>query len=588
MFSLTLMLISITTTRQATAWPQALADDAKQHLLALLASNTSHESYDKLQQHRNLMQSTYSALPKHSNGNLGHQSIRYLLHRFFIEQHGWYIKGLEPSTEAPAPQMSSYWLPSYLQGVLQQHVGENGVDLHAVAALAVSLEYIIGREATSRFNTIRKTFDMPRNATVEQFIEALSAFMMVFHEDVSLLAVSKPELQQKITFFRAHYEYWKQASDFINDEFQKGAQLTDQGSVDVERSAQIVQTLNSQFYRLNDRQCRDLKKLLISSEEVPGRIKLTSFYNMTHFTDWDFDETPAYLRRLGALEEAESGVQRVITTNYIQSLPNCIDSSNFFSVCCRNECEDLMAHLEGNLSAPLADSELLLQLAAALPSDTVTAPRKIPKSLQDRLKQIADVHHGQVPLHGRLFAQWMHHAFPRECPYPHTSGSAHPFTANEWMQQKGEAIKFQSHEHIKEFVRSVCGSHGDCETLGSTKPNDLPWSTEEELPLVIVNHQDSSQAISSDKADNPSLSLQSLAILVVVLGVLVNMVMNRSGSVAFQFLRGIAVVLFIYVADPVVVIVTLGAGLVISKVLPYIQQKSKRNEAWKESKLCSV
>jgi len=156
------------------------------------------------------------------------------------------------------------------------------------------------------------------------------------------------------------------------------------------------------------------------------------------------------------------------------------------------------------------------------------------------------------------------------------------------MQQKGEAIKFQSHEHIKEFVRSVCGSHGDCESLGSTKPNDLPWSTEEELPLVIVNHQDSSQAISSDKADNPSLSLQSLAILVVVLGVLVNMVMNRSGSVAFQFLRGIAVVLFIYVADPVVVIVTLGAGLVISKVLPYIQQKSKRNEAWKESKLCSV
>merc|ERR550514_1170682 len=43
--------------------------------------------------------------------------------------------------------------------------------------------------------------------------------------------------------------------------------------------------------------------------------------------------------------------------------------------------------------------------------------------LQMQLDHIADAHKGKVPLHGRLFGQWMHRAFPRECPFPHRAGS---------------------------------------------------------------------------------------------------------------------------------------------------------------------
>ena len=39
-----------------------------------------------------------------------------------------------------------------------------------------------------------------------------------------------------------------------------------------------------------------------------------------------------------------------------------------------------------------------------------------------RLDEIASLHAGPVPLHSRLFRQWMHHAYPRECPYPHEAG----------------------------------------------------------------------------------------------------------------------------------------------------------------------
>merc|ERR1719371_42389 len=37
----------------------------------------------------------YSALPKNEKGFLGHATVRYALHRLFIQRHGWSIKGLD-------------------------------------------------------------------------------------------------------------------------------------------------------------------------------------------------------------------------------------------------------------------------------------------------------------------------------------------------------------------------------------------------------------------------------------------------------------------------------------------------------------
>ncbi len=45
--------------------------------------------------------------------------------------------------------------------------------------------------------------------------------------------------------------------------------------------------------------------------------------------------------------------------------------------------------------------------------------------------------YGRVPLHGRLFAQWMHHVFPRECPYPHVAGTVNPLRPEDFVAQKG-------------------------------------------------------------------------------------------------------------------------------------------------------
>ena len=41
--------------------------------------------------------------------------------------------------------------------------------------------------------------------------------------------------------------------------------------------------------------------------------------------------------------------------------------------------------------------------------------------LVSHLEAVAEQNGGQVPLHGRLFAQWLHYVFPYECPYPQRS-----------------------------------------------------------------------------------------------------------------------------------------------------------------------
>merc|ERR1719231_1065377 len=77
----------------------------------------------------------------------------------------------------------------------------------------------------------------------------------------------------------------------------------------------------------------------------------------------------------------------------------------------------------------------ILELIAALPSSTVPADRTLSNWLTQRLQQVADHHGGVIPLHGRLFGQWMHYAFPRECPFPHVLGTTRPQTAEAWVRE---------------------------------------------------------------------------------------------------------------------------------------------------------
>jgi len=228
--------------------------------------------------------------------------------------------------------------------------------------------------------------------------------------------------------------------------------------------------------------------LLDIESKKPGRVRLPEFYDLGLKSRLagasKFDERVSQLKALGALDESDPKNPHVIVPNYLASSPHCTTSSRVFMICCRNECEDLMGKLEDEIKDELAAPGQLLKLVAALSSDTVPASRKLSPALHKRLYGIADVNGGVVPLHGRLFAQWMHHAFPRECPFPHEAGNANGRTPDAWMSQEAA-----SEDDMMAHVEGDASGQNQKETEAGTSRHfdetELPWTEAEELLIPI-------------------------------------------------------------------------------------------------------
>merc|ERR1719271_2328317 len=67
-------------------------------------------------------------------------------------------------------------------------------------------------------------------------------------------------------------------------------------------------------------------------------------------------------------------------------------------------------------------------------SASMASNRTISPWLSQRLEEVAAHHHGRVPLHGRLFTQWLHYAYPRECNFPHAAGSINPVRPEDLLE----------------------------------------------------------------------------------------------------------------------------------------------------------
>jgi hypothetical protein len=109
-----------------------------------------------------------------------------------------------------------------------------------------------------------------------------------------------------------------------------------------------------------------------------------------------------------------------------------------------------MGEIEQGLGMPTGDPATVAALVAAMPSVTMQANRTLTPLLLRRLQDVAALHDGRVPIYGRLFAQWMHHAYPRECPFPHLSGTTSP-------------------QHVEDFAATVTASGG---SLSVTAPEE--------------------------------------------------------------------------------------------------------------------
>merc|ERR1719503_451825 len=246
---------------------------------------------------------------------------------------------------------------------------------------------------------------------------------------------------------------WGETQQFVRDIRSEVERTSTSGKFSFAAMTHVVEEVGERFGHFQDAECGAMKTKLVGlGDGGIGRVPLANFYQTSIDGDtFEFQESEDYLRELGALDDTDPLHPSVIIPNYIQSATNCIASESLYSVCCLNECEQLMSHLEQEIDAPVAEPNRILGIVASLPSSTVEAPRTLSSTLIQKLDEAAVTHGGAVQLHGRLFGQWMHHAFPREFPFPHVAGSINPQTPDEWMSTEGQE-SFASKAEMRKYA----------------------------------------------------------------------------------------------------------------------------------------
>jgi len=500
-------------------------------LLSELNTGGGAEHLDRIAALEVRLSRAFKALPKSDDGALNHAVVRYILHRFFMQQHGWFIKGLEPNGPVWNPSMAENasakeWVPAYLQDYLESS-GAVGIDLHKLAVLAATLEDLIRQEANNRLEAVYSTLeqDQKEPMSMDRIRDVIGMYMVVYLVGGNVSASSPSEAISKLHRFQKKYTGYADVAAWTEGVWKeiepKSPWLLIEPSIDEEYSdaensfqvphssaTRFVETMGERFGSFNDLECSSLKETLTGIEgPKAGRVRLKDFYSMALYSHWKFNEKVEYLRALGALDESDPKEIHVILPNYVGARPNCLEASGFYAICCRNECEDLMSYLEEQVAAPSAPASVVAEHVVQFSKEAgnMSSAQLTPATLR-RLDEVAASNGGEVPLHGRLFAQWMHHAFPRECPYPHEAGTTSPLTPDEWMKETGRGNIEASQEEMQCYVdlktwlpTGGCSGESFISAAGAdTSNSELPWSETEEL--LVVHDTSRSQVESNSMA----------------------------------------------------------------------------------------
>jgi hypothetical protein len=410
-------------------------------LEAALGSGHRHATEKRLKRLEEMLSPMFGSMSKNENGKLGPAAAGYMLHRVFVQRHGWFIRALEPAngsfaawnTSTPTSVLEER-VPEHVTQLFEGRLGQHGLGLRELALLAATLEHLVHLEALQRLNVSYQgtNFSQEDVLSEEEAVLILDVYMSVYilgfmHSDLNTM--TGPMAHELHANILEMYPSWPETQQFLREVHQSVAPKRDYlYFTDIET---VIAEIGERYGRFQDMECRQMKDWLVEVEDTSvggaGRVRLSDFYGRAiNDGKWQFSESVDYLRQLGALDESDPANPRVIIPNYISGPSNCVASSAYYSVCCLDECESILGQLEQKVAAPQASPDQIIGHISMIPSASVPSNRSIATWLRQRLVEVAAHHGGRVPLHGRLFAQWLHYAYPRECQFPHVAGTINP------------------------------------------------------------------------------------------------------------------------------------------------------------------
>lgn len=439
------------------------------------------------------LQPLYAAMPKNEYGNLEPSVVRYALHRYFVQKHGWHVRGLERGGGArnaslPANIMKDQ-APSYIESLFEERLHSHGLNLKQVAVFASTLSELIRMEALDGLEYIYDAMEIKLSSSLAPWVfdDVVKGYLVAAIWGIYGDGEATPgeDLAENMAEVAATFRGWESTTMWAKDLRRTTDIATQQPlrnpfkeEMTFEQGLDFVEELVHRYSSFHGFECHSLKEMLVDMEhQGTGRVPLSKFYSGRSDQNWPFNEAVEYLRSLGALDESDPKRPSVVIANYLSSKSKCVAPSSFYSVCCHDECEGLLTQVELAIAGPAATPARLAEIVSGLGSDTIEAPRNFSVAQLSLLDDIAEHHGGYVPVHGRLFAQWMHHAYPRECPFPNLADTTNPLSPDEWMDHMDLETHLASDEEVKEHFAVPRNES----MPGMILKASLPWTAVEEL-----------------------------------------------------------------------------------------------------------
>lgn len=396
---------------------QALLRELKE---TLGSSQHSKETEQKLHEFEDELRTTFKALPKNNKGALEGSYARYALHRFFAQRYGWQVKGLEEGSggwygNAGVGVMGDR-MPPNMRKFFEARLESHGLLLRDLAALAVSIDSMFRSDVHDRLRVVYAAFELESAAELDydEAIAVAQAYMATLIIGNPVERLDSADVMVSNSAFLMQQRYDQISALLTRTMHQVGGE--DPQKFDWELMASWLLTFGKQLGHVENQECQSMKYQLLDREagKDTGRVRLLDF----HSADLNFEESLEELRSMEALDETDPAEPKVIIPNYLMGATNCVSPAGYYSICCLDECEELMDKIEGQFEAPTASPKAIASFVASLPSATVSANRSLAPGLLEKLEGLAMHNGGMVPLHSNKFAQWMHQAYPRECSEP--------------------------------------------------------------------------------------------------------------------------------------------------------------------------
>jgi len=457
-----------------------IVNDLETSLSDILSGHASPAASKRLASIEASVWQTFQSLPKNGMGRLAAPAVRHVVHGYFAREHGWQIKGLEPhgmQINATATKVHDVSIlqdkaPLLVEGLLEARHQDHGLALTDVVAMVAVLEQLVFDESVT---LLTAAYRLNAESTTELIDETalhtvLKSYLILFGQG------SKADLFDAVRHQAILERPREDIDDFernavSNFEYARRHQINPfvPRRYSFEAVAEIVADLAQRYGKWQNAECRDMKAHLVELDpEGSGRVPLGLLYAQPVASTYHFSESADYLRQIGALDETTS-TPKVLIANYITGPSNCIASSSYYSVCCLNNCDSIMDEIEHKVLAPATSPDRLLGVVNNISNQALS------QNLVQKLQSIAERHGGEVPLHGRLFAQWLHFAFPHECPFPAILKSADMLSTSQW----GSSTYSASEEDRMNLALSADVA---ITNAADVEVDDL-WSDSEVLPV---------------------------------------------------------------------------------------------------------